>query len=341
MKLTSVIFLIISVILIFSGIFLCDYARDKAPNEGAIDGYVVNKNGDTVVEHYFEEGGMSTITVDLNDCDIQIIKGGETSYVVMENFLTSRYICAVSGKILTVSNNITLADYINFDGTGVKFGGVWQTLRAMFVDKGNTDRTIYVYIGEEEIIKQINVNSNGGVVRLVGFNDGQNVKLTVNNSTVELDGITAESITVDSTKSDITVTNTSSKSFEGKFEKGKLDLATAIVDEIVLEAEKTKLNLLSIASQNIEVTCKGADIKLSTLYTMTDYILRATAPDGKITVGDSDMGTEINTADGESHPGNIKIVCEGASVTLTFGDMNIPVETPDDSETPDDDSDSE
>ncbi len=341
MKLTSVIFLIISVILIFSGIFLCQYAREQAPNEGAIDGYVVNKNGDTVVEHYFEEGGMSTITLDLDECDVQIIKGGEDTYVVMENFLSSRYICAISGKILTVSNNITFADYINFDGTGVKFGGVWQTLRAMFVDKGNTDRTIYVYVGQEETIKQINVNANGGVIRLVGFNDGQNIKLSVNNSTVEMDGITAESITLESVKSNVTVTNTNSHSFEGKLEKGKLDLATAVIEEVILEAEKTKLNLLSVASVNVEIASNDSDVKFSTPYTMTDYILRATAPDGKIIIGESDMGTEVNTADGESHPGNIKIDCEGANIVLSFGDVNIPVDTPDDGENPDGDSDDE
>lgn len=333
MKLTSIIFLIISVILIFSGIFLCNYARDNAPNEGAIDGYVVNKDGDTVVEHYFEEGGMSTITVDLTDCDIQIVKGGKTSYVVMENFLTSRYICSVSGKILTVSNNITLADYINFDGTGVKFGGVWQTLRAMFVDKGNTDRTIYVHIGEDETIKQINVNANGGVVRLVGFNDGQNVKLNVNNATVEMDGITAESVTVESVKSDITVTNTSSKTLEGDFEKGKFNVSTAVIDEVSLTAEKTQLNLLNLATKSIEVASTGANVSFSTPYVITDYIIRATAPDGKIVVDETDMGTAVNTADGQAHPGNIKIDCEDASVTLTFGETNIPVEAP---EEPDD-----
>lgn len=341
MKLTSVIFLIISVILIFSGIFLCDYARDKAPNDGAIDGYVVNKNGDTVVEHYFDEGGMSTITVDLNDCDIQIVKGGETSYVVMENFLTSRYICAVSGKILTVSNNITLADYINFDGTGVKFGGVWQTLRAMFVDKGNTDRTIYVHIAEDESIKQINITSNDGVVRLVGFNDGQNVKLNVNNSIVEMDSITAESVTIQSVKSDVTVTNTTSKSMEAEFEKGKFNVSSAVIDELVLTGEKTQLNFMSVASPNVEISSKDGNIKFSTPYVMQDFILRASAPDGKIVIGETDMGSSVNTADGESHPGNIKIDCEGASITLSFGETNIPVETPDGTEEPDDDSDDE
>ena len=333
MKLTSVIFLIISVILIFSGIFLCNYARDKAPNEGAIDGYYVDKNGDTVVEHYFEEGGMSTLTVDLNDCDVQIVKRGGASYVVMENFLTSRYICAISGKILTVSNNISLADYINFDGSGVKFGGVWQTLRAMFVDKGNEDRTVYIYISEEESIKQINVNSNGGVVRLVGFNDGQNVKLSVNNATVEIDSITAESITVESVKSDVTITNTSSKSLEGELENGKFNILTAVIDEVTLTGEKTKLNLLSLAAKSIEISSKDESVVLSTPYVMADYIIRATAPDGKIVIGDTDMGASVNTADGESHPGNIKIDCEGSSITLTFGETNIPVEEP---ETPDD-----
>lgn len=338
MKLTSIIFLIISVILIFSGIFLCNYARDNAPNDGAIDGYVVNKNGDTIVEHYFEEGGMSTVTVDLEGCDVQIIKGGDASYVVMENFLTSRYICAVSGKILTVSNNITLADYINFDGTGVKFGGVWQTLRAMFVDKGNTDRTVYVYIGEDETIKQINVNATSGTVRLVGFNDGQNVKLSVNDAIVEVDSITAESVVLESLKSDITITNTSSKSFEGELEKGTFNVSAAVIDDVVLTSEKTQINLLSLASKSIEIAATGAQVKLTTPYVITDFIIRATAPDGKIVIGETDMGTSVNTADGESHPGNIKIECIDSGLILGFGETNIPVELPEDPEGSNDNS---
>ena len=326
MKLTSVIFLIISVILLFTGVFLCNYAREIAPNQAAIDGYIVNEDGDTVVEYYFEEGGISTVNVDLSDCDVQIVKGGKTSYVVMKNFLTTQYICSVSGKILNVSNNISLSDYINFDGSGVKFGGVWQTLRAKFVDKGNTDRLVYVYIGEDEAIKQVNITSSGGVVRLVGFNDGQNVSLTVNNSTVELDSITAESIKLESQKSEVTLSNTNSEAFEGKFEKGSFNVVSAVMNETEIKATSTEINVLNLACVSLEVDSEKGNINFKTPYIAGDYIIRATAPDGKILLGETDMGTEVNTADGNEHPGNIKITCKGGSIKLAFGDISIPVE---------------
>lgn len=326
MKLTSVIFLIISVILLFTGVFLCNYAREIAPNQAAIDGYVVNKDGDTVVEYYFEEGGISTVNVDLKDCDVQIVKGGKTSYVVMKNFLTTQYICSVSGKILNVSNNISLSDYINFDGSGVKFGGVWQTLRAKFVDKGNTDRLVYVYIGEDEAIKQVNITSSGGVVRLVGFNDGQNVSLNVNNSTVELDSITAESIKLESAKSEVTLSNTNSETFEGKLEKGSLNVVSAVMNETEIEATSAEINVLNLACVSLDVEINKGNINFKTPYVVSDYIIRASAPDGKILFEDVDMGTDVNTADGNEHPGNIKITCKGGSVKLSFGDISIPVE---------------
>ena len=326
MKLTSVIFLIISVILLFTGVFLCNYAREMAPNEAAIDGYIVNENGDTVVEYYFEEDGISTVNVDLADCDVQIVKGGKTSYVVMKNFLTTQYICSVSGKILNVSNNISLSDYINFDGTGVKFGGVWQTLRAKFVDKGNTDRLVYVYIGEDETIKQINVTSNGGVVRLVGFNDGQNVSLTLNNSTVELDSVTAESIKMESVKSDVTLSNINSESFEGNIEKGSFNVVSAVIDEMEVESTAADITLLNLATVSLDIESEDGNVSLTTPYVVTDYIIRVTAPDGKVLLDDVDMGTDVNTADGNEHPGNIKITCKEGSLKLSFGDVSIPVE---------------
>ena len=79
MKFTSIIFIFISVILIFGGIFSMRYARKLAGDDVLIDGYSWNDDGTNVSSIALDEGEIAKIALTLTDCDIEIATSNDKS----------------------------------------------------------------------------------------------------------------------------------------------------------------------------------------------------------------------------------------------------------------------
>ncbi len=336
MKLTSIISLIIAVVLVLGGFFLCKYARKNAANDGVIDGYSVDADGNTIVRYPFDGDELTTVSINLSDCRIEMTKGGDSSYVVLENFLTSRYICNVTGKTLTVSNDISLSDYISFDGTGVRFGGVWQTIRAYLVDKGNSERIVRINVAADQQLKQINFKGTGSVARIAGFEDGQDVKLTLNDSTVELSQITATNVIVDTKESTVTWIGTTAETFSVKSFGDKYTYNGVKTNSYTAEMQKSDNVYLNFYAKAVEIETTDIEtFKFNVNYLFTDYAARLSTPDGTISVGGIMLEEKtLNTSDGTEHPGSLKIACHKGSIDVNFGSTPIPIPEPEPQEKP-------
>ena len=149
MKISSIICIIVSIFLIFVGIFVCSYARKLAPNDEAIDGAKF-VDGQSKSEMNFNDQYVSKISLDLSDCNIVIHGNAESSYVKLINFQPNKYISTVSNKSVNISNNISITDFINFKDSGISFSGVWKTLRSLLLSEKSGKKKVEIYISNED-----------------------------------------------------------------------------------------------------------------------------------------------------------------------------------------------
>lgn len=202
MKVTSIIFLILSLVLIASGFFLCSYARDKAPNDAAIDGPSI-EDGQILTEIEYSDQNVSRISLNLENCSVTVHGGAKSSYVKLTNFEPNKYIGSVSNKTLTISNVISIGDYLNLDGSGVSFAGVWRTLRSFVLGDDDAEKSVDIYISDDEDIKQLTINLINSDIQILDVGQKCDITLTGTDSNIELNTLNFSTMTFECTNTDL------------------------------------------------------------------------------------------------------------------------------------------
>ena len=160
MKPTSIIFIIISVLLIVGGIIICAVAKDIA----VTDGYTLfndTEGGGSYVRHDFLSSSVTKIALTVTDAEINIYGGAEASYIEFFNFRDGLYTLSATGNSITLDEIPNLTSLLSFQG-GFSFSGMRYFLRF-----GNTEtgpKRVNVYIGADSAMKNITVSGGNCTV---------------------------------------------------------------------------------------------------------------------------------------------------------------------------------
>jgi hypothetical protein len=322
-KLSSIIILIISILLILIGFFTCKYARSLAPNDAAIDGADIS-DGQLFSEIAYSDQNVSKIVLDLSDCSVTIRGGADSSYVELTNFEPNKYIGSVSNKSLTLSNNISISDYLSLDGTGVQFAGVWQTLRSYYLADEIGKRKAVIYISDDEDIKQLSLTLDNCNIRVLDVQMNCDVTVTAVNSTMEFNTVDVSSFKVTcSDQSSLSMLSVSSDTMELSINDCPLTGLSLLTSSLSIEATKTDISLYSILFNKLDLTLDEGDVALSTDYQQADFSRNIQIGEGEIQINKEYVGT----SDIQENPdllGSISITINTGSLDIQYGDLSIP-----------------
>lgn len=329
MKPASIISIFISLVLIVGGYFLCAYARSSAPNDAAIDGTTsLSEDGNVVTELALAGQTFSKVDIDISNCKVEIHGGAEVSSITLVNFNENTYIAAAGEKVLTVSNQISLLDYFNLDGTGVTFSGVWKTLRSFFTyDTSDAQQEVHIYLGNDAEISQISVAvDTGTTLRLVDINKDCDVAIKVTNSNAEISNVNIASMSVYGSGSDISIGNSSANNFEYSAKDTKFITNNFVSENILLESQASDISLLNTEFRNITATLGTSNLVVSTKYDRTSYFRKIQINEGVITENETEIGQKDESAEETlgTLPGNMTLTVESGSINITFGVEILP-----------------
>lgn len=319
MKVTSVIFLILSLVLIVSGLFLCNYARNQAPNDAAIDGPSI-EDGQILTEIEYSDQNVSRISLDLKDCTVTIHGGAKTSYVKLTNFEPNKYIGTVSNKTLKISNNISISDYLNLDGSGVSFAGVWRTLRSFFLADDDTEKSVDIYLSDDEDIKQIAINLTNSDIQIMDVGQKCDITLTGSDSNVELNSLNFSTMTFECTNTDLSMLSVSAESFNLEMTDGDLTMRTVSMDELEFDISKSKLNLIDTAFTDCTIALDESELQLKAVNAKSNYNRDILLENGELLIDGENLGISDSYED-ESLFASISITAKESDVTLEFGEI--------------------
>ena len=148
MKPVSIIFLIVSVILVIVGLIICSVSmlQAKRQNVDLYDTKIVN--GQSEAEYDFSEDIISKIQIEVGDCDVHIICGADENKVVMNNFSSAGYICEVNNRALVVEDSVNVFNIPDIIENGkIRFKGFRYFLRDRKITAGG--KSLYVYVSEK------------------------------------------------------------------------------------------------------------------------------------------------------------------------------------------------
>lgn len=326
MKMSSWIFLVISGLLIISGLFLCNYARDKAPSDAAIDGYTTSEDGQSFAELDYSEQRISNITLELKDCNVELRGGADEAKVELIGFKPNSYIGNVTNKTIKISNQISILDYFSLDGSGVSFAGVWRTLLSMMDDQEETEPTVIVYVPEDQAIKQYNLtftNCNVSVVNITGQSE---INLTSTSSTVGMNKISASLLDLTCDDTELSVLNTTADHVTCELGGGNTVLRELVTQDIIISGKEGTVNLIKADFAELEMKMTQCDLSLETVYNQGSYVRKIEIEDGEIYLGNLLLGNEDESAEDSAAPGKITIKLEEGKVVTKYGDLQLVIE---------------
>ncbi len=326
MKMSSWIFLVISGILIISGIFLCKYARAKAPNDAAIDGYTTSEDGQSYTELDYSEQRITNITLNLKDCDVEVRGGADEAKVELIGFKPNSFIGSVTNKTIKVSNQISILDYFSLDGSGVSFAGVWRTMLSFLDDQEESDPRVIVHIPEGQSIKQYNLTFSGCNVSVVNIDGKSEINLTSNKSKVGLNKINASLLDLSCDDTELSLLSTAVDHMTCELGGGELISRDLSAEDIIFSGKEGKVNLISSKFVDFEMKMTQCDLTLETAYNQGSYLRKIKIEDGEVYLGTLLLGKEDESDEDTVAPGKITIVLEEGKVVTKYGNTQLVIE---------------
>ena len=196
MKPTSLIFLALSLILVFCGFMTCTVAKDMAEKQGIkIYDQEKNDDGDYVYTFNISEETVTKLNINFSDVDINVYGTDKQSYVELKNFDVNSYKTTLSGSSVTVEGDVGfLSSLVNMSGGGLQFKG----LRHFILDKPDPERpkTVNVYLSKNAGIKTLNITLSDGNIFCENVSTSVDYFINAANSDVFFDKVNTGSAAI-------------------------------------------------------------------------------------------------------------------------------------------------
>ncbi len=255
MKPTSLIFLALAAVLLFSGWFTCYIADTMADAQGiSIYEQKRNKKGDMVYVYNLSDQTLSKLSLNFSDVDVTIIGSAKSSYVELKNFDSYDYSTKLSGGSVSIDGTISgLSSFVDMSGGGLRFKG----LRYFFADKPmkGHKRSVTIYLSDSSSLKTLNLTLNNGNVSLQKiWNDTVDYNVTVSEGSATFDQVVTTSvININVSAGDINVANSKAATLNANIVGGNLNIDVSnYAAEFVSYNVKTSNSTLAINDAPIE-----------------------------------------------------------------------------------------
>lgn len=226
MKPTSVIFLILSVILIAGGTVTCIAAQKMAATNGIeLFFQETDENSNGIETHEFSETNTNKITFDLKGVNVNVIGNSEKSYIELTNFSKNTFEYSISNKNLTVDDSINLFSLFQITTGGIGFNGLRHYI---YIDRyKDKQKTVDIYVAKGDDIKQFDISVDSGIIKISGIENQADYSLKVGDGSIKMDNIRIIStITAEIVNGDFNIDSTSiSGNIDVKVDKGNVNAA--------------------------------------------------------------------------------------------------------------------
>ena len=258
MKPTSIIFIVLSLILIVTGYVGCEIATSMADSEGvSLYNEQTDEDGNRINTLYYNSTGYDRLELNISDATIYLCQGEEEK-VVLKNFTEGSFTIMESGVSYIISDNISAVDMITSGNFNLTFKG----LRHYWHDREilSKDKEVYVYAKDATVLNSIDLQLVHGKVVVENFKCEYDVMADVTDGEVLIKNSSAAAFNVSGNKCDLTTEATNTARFHTSIANGKI---------VMKSTDVTSLSKLAITNEgSVDISLDGA---------REDYIITAYA----------------------------------------------------------------
>ncbi len=273
MKPTSIIFLVLSIILIIGGVITCFVASAAAKKEDiALFTQVENEDGDFVYTCEYEPEEIERISLSVKNAIVNVNAGDEDK-IELINFTEGSYSRGISSKSYIIDDTFNISQLFVFDKGGFSFNGLRQYIRlASLRDK---ERVVNITLSLDAL-KVLSINVKNGSINIEGVSLSGDFILSATNGEINLLNVyTPSYIKLSGDKTQANIKGGYIKSLTCEFKSGELSAEALTVSNIKAETEIGNISL-GIASflddYMINAQTDKGGIKIGTLDVLSPYI---------------------------------------------------------------------
>ena len=297
MKPTSIIFLLISLIIILTGWLVCHSAEVSAAEQNIqLFDTVVDGNNAAVKQFIIGSDEIyNKIDLIVDNADVYIYGGFSESMLELVNFSEGSYRQTMTNRIITVDTTTDIMSVIKFWESGFSFRGLRNYFRRSGSD-ANAAKRINIYLPSDSDINIVNISLGKGNVNVSNFNTSVDFNINIDEGNVSFtDFRTTSQISAELDSGSIYMRNVHAEMFE------------AVIAEGNITADGFSFNSANING-------RASSVSLLLTPTMPDFTANLSARHGKITIFGDQVGKEYRQ---ETSTG------ANAMITVSSGDIII------------------
>lgn len=281
MKPASIIFLVLSLLIVLGGYLLCGEAEERAAEQN-IELFNISRDSDgnrvSVME--YDTAKMEKISVDLKKGNVYV-REGEECKVEIYNLFEGAYIKGVSSNMLQINDTLGIMDIIKEGAQGISFSGLRNILHDIkleeadkwinvYVPKGTPLNAIQITVLEGDIVFEnihdigadIILKAEKGNITVKDSSTGSRMQIDSLAGKVEIGGSFANDMRVNTEEGNITVLPGTSF-ISGNFYAKKGDISVALSQNIskfvadITASEHISVNGIPLSSQSFTTSATG------------------------------------------------------------------------------------
>lgn len=301
MKPTSIIYLILSIILIATGYVSMEMAGTLAESEGvSLYSDVTDEDGNRVSTMYYNSAEYDRVEINLSDATVYLCVGDEEK-VVFKNYTEGSYTGMESGVSYIISDSMSAIDMITTGNFNLTFSG----LRHYWHDRDILSRPkeVYVYTTENTQLNSIDIKIAQGKLTVENYKASFDVMTTVGTGSVSLISSEANSFNVMGDNTIVEATRVSSPRFHSDIKSGKISMSDCNIEML------TKLNIK-----------ETGDVALTTPLEASEYNVTAYASKS-VTFNGKNVGTQYPPA--SEQDGTADVGSKTIDISVVSGTVSI------------------
>lgn len=194
MKPSSIIFLIISVLIVAGGCILCTLGSNMAAEQdiALFKNDVAVIDGDIITSDTFDAAEINKIKMNLDEVHVYISASdtGE-SYIELRNFQVGGYDYSIQNKMLLIDNETSLFSLMRIAEGNFHFDGLRHYLT--YKAGANTEKSLYIYLTEDAALNAFDINIKRGTVTVENLSVAADYNISLRAGDITLRNINTKS----------------------------------------------------------------------------------------------------------------------------------------------------
>lgn len=320
MKPTSIIYLILSIILIATGYVGMETAKTVAENEGtSLYSDVTDEDGNRINTITYSSQDYDRVEINITKATVHLCVGSEEK-IVLKNYTEGSFTGSENGVSYVISDNMSAIDMITSGTFNLSFKG----LRHYWHDRDilNRDKEVYIYTTPYTDLNGIDVIVGEGDIYIEDYEAKFDVMAHSNAGSVTVKDSSAPAFNITGTRCQVTASGVSTQSFHSTVSHGNIDIKDSdITSVIMLNIKESGNAALSLPRPESEYIITGEALRGVTINGKSfgsHYPMKDVPSDGNDTDGsDTQVNIPIFGTDTES-TGTISVKITAASGTATI-----------------------